>query len=83
MKIFNNYDVSYCFVLKYKLIKDGVCVVMVMMLFVWFLFFYKKIILGIECVICVEYCLGVVYWLLFGFLCWVVCYFWFDDDMLF
>lgn len=43
----------------------------------------KKIIPGIECAICVEYCLGAPYRPLPGFLRWVARYFWSDDDTLF
>lgn len=58
MKTFNNHDASHCSVLKYKLTKDGARAATAMTSFVRLLPLCKKIIPGIECAICVEYCLG-------------------------
>lgn len=83
MKTFNNHDASHCSVLKYKLTKDGARAATAMTSFVRLLPLCKKIIPGIECAICVEYCLGAPYRPLPGFLRWVARYFWSDDDTLF
>lgn len=83
MKTFNNHDASHCSVLQYKLTKDGARAATAMTSFVRLLPLCKKIIPGIECAICVEYCLGAPYRLLPGFLRWVARYFWSDDDTLF
>lgn len=61
MKTFNNHDASHCSVLKYKLTKDGARAATAMTSFVRLLPLCKKIIPGIECAICVEYCLGAPY----------------------
>lgn len=78
-----NHDASHCSVLKYKLTKDGARAATAMTSFVRLLPLCKKIIPGIECAICVEYCLGAPYRPLPGFLRWVARYFWSDDDTLF